>query len=180
MSATKTFQTFTEIVKASRRQIPRYAAVSIAETFDDFLYQIMRLARAVISMALFALMFYSLFFSVTSALLVLTSDGDKWVLTKYGPWFLEYTPVMIASFMLYVAIATPYRYKTTKPGLDMRTCGACGSKGPDRWHCGRCKKFRVAKVFTTAIWLLGLAVTLVSVVFDISQLLVNLFVFRKV
>jgi hypothetical protein len=66
----------------------------------------------------------------------------------------------------------------SKPGLNVRTCGTCGVRGPDPWFCGNCKGFRIAKVFTSLLWVLGVVLTIVTIVLDVVILLASLLGFK--
>lgn len=175
MSTAETFPTFIKIAKTSRDSVPPYALVAISETVDDARYLIMRLARFVISFVFFAAMLLSLFMAfVTPIIWVVWRQvpENQIVWWRYPaaihPWmaFFGFAAGVAVCFALFVAIATPYRYTSNKPGLDVRTCGSCGVQGPNNWFCGNCNGFRYVKVFSSIIWLLGLFLTLFTVTFD--------------
>jgi hypothetical protein len=158
------------------------AAVAFAETVDDARYLLMRLVRYVVSWACWATMIVSTFVAFCSLIACLGlwghEDFDGWrgMMMAHPFAFLFSSVISVLVFLaLYVAIATPYRYQTTKPGLNARTCGTCGVQGPDLWRCGNCQGFRVAKVFSGIIWLLGLALTIVTYVLDIGIILFSMF-----
>jgi hypothetical protein len=156
-----------------------YADVAFAETVDDARFLAMRLTRYVVSWVCWAAMCASTALAcVTPLVHWYGSTGCiAWMEVPAIPHpFLTFGFFVVSTvinFCLYVAIATPYRYITTKPGLNVRTCARCGVQGPDLWYCGNCDSFRIYKVFTSIIWLLGALLTTVTIILDIVLFIVG-------
>lgn len=92
-----------------------------------------------------------------------------WTLFAVHPFV--WCPVLYAlgifSMFCAYSMSAPYRYKTSKPGLNVKECWCCGVSMADDFFCQKCKSFRPSCVVSWMLWFLSGTVTFLFVVHDV-------------
>ena len=148
----------------------------LLEMVDDARYIIMRLARLIAYIVVEVTMYVSVFYTLVSPLFGFMKDyyerrGSPWQIFLSHNWIIcmiGFAILAVTAFALVQSIAIPYRWSTSKPGLNIRTCPRCGGATPNRWHCSKCNTFQVTKIVSSTFWCASLVVTLAFIIHDIT------------
>ena len=147
-----------------------------AEWFDDVRYVVMRILRFAIGliMRLYAIYFIGMWakawFMFGLQWRMALTPWHSVIIDGTDHWFVIGCSFMLMGLGLFgldLAVGVPYRYRSAKPGLSVRTCGSCGLQVPDEWLCSHCNGFRLAKLFTQSVYAASVLVTVVFVAYDV-------------
>lgn len=159
--------------------------VFVTDVLDDARYVLMRAVRlTVLLLCEYNLIWVGLGIFRSAVALLFKMDrgyagGHEW-------WWYDFLgknpeiglPLCIVLFgvlwFLMYAFGMPYRYETTKPGLNARRCHRCRIAIPDELFCSNCRAFRPAKIASLAVKIVSGIVTALFVVHDTMMLVFSM------